>query len=84
MSQIQLLRNSDQVPLANQMGTQFGELSLAKIGQPLKQLLTGNQAENRVPKKLQLLVVPHPDEDFRCTHSLSLPRIGSVCESQFN
>src|SRR5438874_1417631 len=50
MSQIQLLRNSDQVPLANQMGTQFGELSLAKIGQPLKQLLTGNQAQHHVRK----------------------------------
>ena len=45
------------MPLAHHMGAQLREFSFAKMRKALKQFFAGDECENRIAKKLQLLVV---------------------------
>ena len=57
VAQLQLLCYLDEVPFADQMGSQFGKLPFTKLGKTLKQLLACNQREHGIAQKLELLVV---------------------------
>ena len=78
MSQFQLLRHPDQVPLAHHMGAQLRKFALAKLRKALKQFFAGHQRQNRVPQKLQLLVVVDPVLALPRLLRLLLPRLRTV------
>ncbi len=59
VAQLQFLGHSNQMPFADQVGTEFGEFALSKRGQAVVELFGGDESEDRVPEELQLFVVSH-------------------------
>ena len=80
VTQLQRLRHADQMTLADQVGAQFRKLTFAKMRESPEKFFTGYQRQDRVPEKLQLLVVLRLRTVFRQLQSLKLARLRTVSQ----
>src|SRR5712691_8651707 len=77
MTEFQLLCHPDKMLFAYQVSPQFGKLSFPKMGEAMEQLLGGNESQNRISQKLELLVVTHAAA-FECLQRFQFPGLGSM------
>lgn len=78
MPQLEFLGHADKVSFADQMSPQLRQFSFVESGKMPEQLLAGDQSENGIAEKLQLLIVTHPWPQTRRLNRFYFPGLRAV------